>query len=168
MNFDPTPYWRSTVGFDHLFDLLANQALPQAQENYPPYNIVRIDEDNYRISIAVAGFTPEEISITAEQNQLTVEGQKRAQPGGQYLYQGISARAFRRQFNLADYVKVKGASFEHGLLEIDLVREVPEAMKPRRIEIATRPGDRRPGDGRVLENTADTSGDGRVEQLKRA
>ena len=163
MNFDPTPYWRSTVGFDHLFDLLANQALPQAQENYPPYNIVRIDEDNYRISIAVAGFTPEEISITAEQNQLTVEGQKRAQPNGQYLYQGISARAFRRQFNLADYVKVKGASFEHGLLEIDLVREVPEAMKPRRIEIATRAGD-----SKVLENTGNNSGDGRVEQLKRA
>jgi len=163
MNFDPTPYWRSTVGFDHLFDLLANQALPQAQENYPPYNIVRIDEDNYRISIAVAGFTPEEIAITAEQNQLTVEGQKRAQPGGQYLYQGISARAFRRQFNLADYVKVKGASFEHGLLEIDLVREVPEAMKPRRIEIATKARD-----SKVLENTADNSGDGRVEQLKRA
>jgi len=159
MNFDPTPYWRSTVGFDHLFDLLANSALPQGQENYPPYNIVRIDEDNYRISIAVAGFTPEEISITAEQNQLTVEGQKRAQPNGQYLYQGISSRAFRRQFNLADYVKVKGASFEHGLLEIDLVREVPEAMKPRRIEIATRTGDK------VLENSP---GDGRVEQLKRA
>jgi len=112
MNFDPTPYWRSTVGFDHLFDLLANSALPQSQENYPPYNIVRIDEDNYRISLAVAGFTPEEISITAEQNQLTVEGQKRVQPNGQYLYQGISARAFRRQFNLADYVKVKSASFE--------------------------------------------------------
>jgi molecular chaperone IbpA len=159
MNFDPTPYWRSTVGFDHLFDLLANSTLPQGQENYPPYNIVRIDEDNYRISVAVAGFVPEEISITAEQNQLTVEGQKRAQPNGQYLYQGISSRAFRRQFNLADYVKVKGASFEHGLLEIDLVREVPEAMKPRRIEIATRTGDK------VLENSP---GDGRVEQLKRA
>ena len=135
MNFDPTPYWRSTVGFDHLFDLLANQAVPQGQENYPPYNIVRIDEDNYRISLAVAGFTPEEISITAEQNQLTVEGQKRAQPNGQYLYQGISARAFRRQFNLADYVEVTGASLENGLLQIELMRKLPEAMKPRRIAI---------------------------------
>src|SRR4029077_17526720 len=121
VNFDPTPYWRSTVGFDHLFDLLANAALPQGQENYPPYNIARSDEDNYRISLAVAGFTPEEISITAEQNQLTVEGQKRSQQNAQYLYQGISARAFRRTFNLADHVKVKGATFEHGLLEIDLV-----------------------------------------------
>jgi molecular chaperone IbpA len=159
MNFDPTPYWRSTVGFDHLFDLLANSAVPQSQENYPPYNIVRIDEDNYRISVAVAGFLPEEISITAEQNQLIVEGQKRTQPNGQYLYQGISARAFRRQFNLADYVKVKGASFEHGLLEIDLVREVPDAMKPRRIEITTGSG------SKMLETSAE---DGRVEQLKRA
>ena len=105
---------------------------------------------------------PDEISITAEQNQLTVEAQKRAQPNGQYLYQGISARAFRRQFNLADYVKVKGASFEHGLLEIDLVREVPEAMKPRRIEITTKAADK------VLENTASNAGDNRVEQLKRA
>jgi molecular chaperone IbpA len=163
MNFDPTPFWRSTVGFDHLFDLLANAAIPQSQENYPPYNIIRTDEDNYRISVAVAGFTPEEISITAEQNQLTVEGQKRAQPNGQYLYQGISARAFRRQFNLADYVKVKGASFENGLLEIDLVREVPEAMKPRRIEIAS--GSR---DDKMLENTPAGAGHNMVEQLRQS
>ncbi len=167
MNFDPTPYWRSTVGFDHLFDLLANSAVSQAQESYPPYNIARHDEDNYRISLAVAGFTPEEISITAEQNQLTIEGQKRTQAAQQYLYQGISSRAFRRQFNLADYVKVKGASFENGLLEIDLVREVPEAMKPRRIEIASGSGS-----NKVLENApgglADNSNAGRVEQLKRA
>jgi molecular chaperone IbpA len=164
VTFDPTPYWRSTVGFDHLFDLLANAALPQAQETYPPYNIARSDEDNYRISLAVAGFTPEEIAITAEQNQLTVEGQKRAQQNAQYLYQGISARAFRRTFNLADHVKVKGASFEHGLLEIDLVREVPEAMKPRRIEIATKSG----RNGEVLENALAGSADSKVEQLKRA
>ena len=164
VNFDPTPYWRSTVGFDHLFDLLANATLPQGQDNYPPYNIARVDEDNYRISLAVAGFTPEEISITAEQNQLTVEGQKRSQQNAQYLYQGISARAFRRTFNLADHVKVKGASFEHGLLEIDLVREVPEAMKPRRIEIASKTG----GNGEVLENAPAGPADSRVEQLKRA
>jgi molecular chaperone IbpA len=163
VNFDPTPYWRSTVGFDHLFDLLANVTLPQAQDNYPPYNIARADEDNYRISLAVAGFTPEEISITAEQNQLTVEGQKRSQQNTQYLYQGISARAFRRTFNLADHVKVKGATFEHGLLEIDLVREVPEAMKPRRIEISTKT-DR---DGQVLETESAGSTDKKIEQLKR-
>jgi molecular chaperone IbpA len=129
----------------------------------PPYNIARADEDNYRISVAVAGFTPEEISITAEQNQLTVEGQKRSQQDAQYLYQGISARAFRRTFNLADHVKVKGATFEHGLLEIDLVREVPEAMKPRRIEISTKTG----RDGQVLENESAGSPDKKVEQLKR-
>ena len=163
VNFDPTPYWRSTVGFDHLFDLLANATLPQGHENYPPYNIARTDEDNYRISLAVAGFTPEEISITAEQNQLTVEGQKRAQQNTQYLYQGISARTFRRTFNLADHVKVKGASFEHGLLEIDLAREVPEAMKPRRIEISTKAG----RDGQVLENESADSSDNKIEQLKR-
>ena len=163
MNFDPTPYWRSTVGFDHLFDLLANSAVPQAQDGYPPYNIARHDEDNYRISLAVAGFTPEEISITAEQNQLTVEGQKRTPPAQQYLYQGISSRAFRRQFNLADHVKVKGASFENGLLEIDLVREVPEAMKPRRIEITSGAGG-----NKVLENNPGGPDTGRVEQLKRA
>jgi molecular chaperone IbpA len=166
VSFDPTPYWRSTVGFDHLFDLLANASLPQGQENYPPYNIVRSDEDNYRISLAVAGFTPDEISITAEQNQLTVEGQKRTQQSTtQYLYQGISARAFRRTFNLADHMQVKGASFENGLLEIDLVREVPEAMKPRRIEIAAKSGG---SSGQVLENAPAGTADSKVEQLKRA
>jgi len=111
----------------------------------------------------VAGFTPEEISITAEQNQLTVEGQKRSQQSAQYLYQGISARAFRRTFNLADHVRVKGATFEHGLLEIDLVREVPEAMKPRRIEISTKTGH----DGKVLENEPTGSTEKKDEQLKR-
>ena len=148
--------WASTT-----CSISANATLEQGQENYPPYNIARLYEDNYRISLAVAGFTPEEIAITAEQNVLTVEGQKRSQQNAQYLYQGISARAFRRTFNLADHVKVKGASFEHGLLEIDLVREVPEAMKPRRIEIATKSS---PSND-VLENSP---ADGRVEQLKRA
>src|SRR6266404_4387325 len=134
-NFDLTPLWRSTVGFDRLFDLIEEVPQLTGEDNYPPYNIERTSEDAYRISLALAGFMPEEITITAEQNVLTVEGRKAEKGDRQYLYQGISARPFRRVFNLADYVQVKGASFENGLLKIDLVREVPEGMKPRRIEI---------------------------------
>ena len=133
--FDPTPFWRSTVGFDRLFDLMDQAANWPADDNYPPYNIERTGEDHYRISLAVAGFSPDEVTITAEQNVLTVEGNKARKAETEYLYQGISARAFRRSFNLADYVQVKGASYTDGLLHIDLVREVPEAMKPRRIAI---------------------------------
>jgi molecular chaperone IbpA len=135
-NYDFAPLWRSTVGFDRLFDMLADDAFRAASEqNYPPYNIERMGEDTYEISLAVAGFAPEEITVTAEHNVLTVEGRKADKAEKNYLYQGISARAFRRQFNLADHVEVNGATFENGLLQIRLVREVPEAMKPRRIEI---------------------------------
>jgi len=133
--FDPTPFWRSTVGFDRLFDMLDQTAQYQANDTYPPYNIERADDDNYRITLALAGFSPDEITITAEQNALTVEGSNAQKTETQFLYQGISARPFRRVFNLADYVQVKGAAFEDGLLKIDLVREVPEAMKPRTIAI---------------------------------
>ena len=133
--FDPTPFWRSTVGFDRVFDLMDQSAQWSANDTYPPYNIERTGEDSYRISLALAGFSSDEINITAEQNTLMVEGSKAQKTETEYLYQGISARSFRRTFNLADYVQVKGASFEDGLLKIDLVREVPEAMKPRRIAI---------------------------------
>ena len=133
--FDPSPLWRSTVGFDRLFDLIDSSLSVAGDDNYPPYNIERTGEDIYRISLALAGFTSEEVTVTAEQNMLTVEGRKGEKGEHQYLYQGISSRAFRRQFSLADYVQVKGASFKDGLLQIDLVREVPEAMKPRRIAI---------------------------------
>jgi molecular chaperone IbpA len=133
--FDPTPFWRSTVGFDRLFDMLDQTAQYQANDTYPPYNIERTGEDHYWISLALAGFKPEEVTITAEQNVLTVEGSKAQKPETEYLYQGISARPFRRVFNLAEYVQVKNASFDNGLLKIELVREVPEAMKPRRIAI---------------------------------
>jgi len=133
--FDPTPLWRSTIGFDRVFDLMDQATHFQANDTYPPYNIERAGEDQYRISLALAGFSPDEVTITAEQNVLTVEGSKTQKPETEYLYQGISARPFRRVFNLADYVQVKGASFEDGLLKIELVREVPEAMKPRRIAI---------------------------------
>ena len=134
-NYDLTPLWRSTVGFDRMLDLLDNSMRYAGEDNYPPYNIERSGEDQYRISLALAGFTPEDIAITAEQNVLTVEGRRSEKGDHQYLYQGISARPFRRQFNLADYVQVKGASFDSGVLKIELIREVPEAMKPRRIEI---------------------------------
>jgi molecular chaperone IbpA len=133
--FDPTPLWRSTVGFDRLFDLIENTLSLPGEDNYPPYNIERTGEDSYHISLALAGFAPDEITVTAEQNMLTVEGRKADKGDHQYLYQGISGRPFRRQFNLADYVQVKGASLKNGLLQIDLVREVPEAMKTRRIPI---------------------------------
>jgi molecular chaperone IbpA len=133
--FDPTPLWRSTVGFDRLFDLIDESMRWTGEDNYPPYNIERTGEDRYHISLALAGFTPQEVTVTADQNVLTVEGRKAEKGEHQYLYQGISARPFRRVFNLADYVQVKGASFADGLLKIELVREVPEAMKPRQIAI---------------------------------
>lgn len=133
---DLAPLWRSTIGFDHLFDLLEDSGRWTGGDNYPPYNIERTGEDQYQIALALAGFAPDEISITAEQNVLTVEGQKKAQQGEHtYLYQGIPARPFKRVFNLADYVEVKGATFEDGMLKIELVREIPEAMKPRQIPI---------------------------------
>jgi molecular chaperone IbpA len=135
--YDLTPLWRSTVGFDRLFNLIDESVRLTGQEHYPPYNIERTSEDHYQITLALAGFSPDEITITAEQNVLTVEGRKGEQDGHQYLYRGISARPFRRVFNLADYVEVKSASFDSGLLRVDLIREVPEAMKPRRIAIGS-------------------------------
>jgi molecular chaperone IbpA len=134
--FDFAPLWRSTIGFDHLADLVDSTLRQTNEDNYPPYNIERSSEDHYRITLAVAGFGADDIVVTAEQNALTIGGRKPEKPAGEYLFQGIAARPFRRVFNLADYVQVKQASFKDGLLVIDLVREVPEAMKPRRIQIA--------------------------------
>ena len=133
--YDFAPLWRSTVGFDRLFDLAQAAAQHAGEDNYPPYNIERLGEDSYQISLAVAGFSPDEISITAEQNVVTIEGNKPEKAEREFLYRGISTRHFKRQFNLADYVQVKNASFDNGLLKIELVREIPEAMKPRRIAI---------------------------------
>ena len=132
--YDFSPLWRSTVGFDRLFDL-AETAQRAGEDNYPPYNIERLSEDRYLISLAVAGFSPDEITVTAEQNVVTVEGSKADRTERDYLYRGISARPFKRQFSLADYVQVKSAAYENGLLKIELFREIPEAMKPRRIAI---------------------------------
>jgi molecular chaperone IbpA len=126
--FDFTPYYRSTVGFDQLFDLLDKSI----QSDWPPYNIEKKGEDQYRITMTVAGFAPDEIELVQHGGTLLITGQKAEQP--QVLHQGIPL-SFKQSFNLADHVKVVGAAIEHGLLIIDLVREVPEAMKPRRIEI---------------------------------
>jgi molecular chaperone IbpA len=133
-HYDFSPLWRSTIGFDRLFDL-AESAQRATEDNYPPYNIERHGEDSYQISPAVAGFSPDEISITAEQNVVTIEGNKPEKAESEFLYRGISTRHFKRQFNLADYVQVKNVSFDNGLLKIELVREIPEPMKPRRIAI---------------------------------
>lgn len=135
-NFDFAPYRRSTVGFDRLFDLLETGMRGDGAEGYPPFDIERQGQDSYRITLAVAGFRPDEIEIVAQQNQLTVTG-KRAddQEEGQYLHRGIAARPFERRFQLADFVEVRSAGFDNGLLRIDLQRVVPEAMKPRKIEI---------------------------------
>lgn len=136
---DFSPLYRSTVGFDRLFNLLDGvaRATEPASPNWPPYNIERLDEDKYRITMAVAGFTPDEIELVQQENTLLVAGRKHAEPeGAQVLHRGIATRAFRQTFSLADYVRVSAANLENGLLTVDLVREVPEAMKPRRIEIA--------------------------------
>jgi molecular chaperone IbpA len=134
-NYDFSPLWRSTVGFDRLFDLI-NSEVPHLQDTYPPYDIVRTGPERYRISIALAGFSPEQLTITVQQNRLTVAGQKGEDAKKDYIYQSIATRPFERHFNLADYVEVEHAAFENGLLRIDLMRRVPEAMKPRRIQIA--------------------------------
>jgi len=136
--FDLTPFYRSTVGFDRLFSLL-DQANGDGS-GYPPYNIERTGENNFRISVAVSGFSQNEISIVAKENTLTIKGEKAANENGQsgeVLYRGIASRAFERQFQLADFVQVKNASLENGLLHVDLVREIPEAKKPRKIPITT-------------------------------
>jgi len=138
--FDFTPYRRSMVGFDRLFDMLENQGRATTGDNYPPFNIERRGDDAYRITLAVAGFKPADIDITAQQNLLIVQGRKGEQPSdGQYLHVGIAQRGFERRFELADFVRVDAANLEDGLLVIDLVREVPEAMKPKKIAINGQP-----------------------------
>jgi molecular chaperone IbpA len=137
--YDFSPLWRSTVGFDRMFDLINNE-IPNVQDTYPPYDILRTGEESYRVSLALAGFTPEQVTITAQQNRLTVSGNKGHDGKQEYIYQSIATRPFERHFRLADHVEVEGATFENGLLVIDLVRRVPETMKPRRIEIGRGPG----------------------------
>jgi molecular chaperone IbpA len=138
--FDFAPLYRSTVGFDRMFSMLDQLEGVEGLSNYPPYNIERASENAYRISVAVAGFTDADLSIETKENTLTIRGEKQTsekEKNGDVLYQGIAARTFERSFQLADYVNVKGASLENGLLHVDLVREIPEAMKPRAIPIAS-------------------------------
>ena len=144
-NFDFSPYRRSTIGFDRLFEFLENGNGEQT-DNYPPYDIEKLSDDRYRITLAVAGFSQSEIDITARQNLLTVTGRKaenRARDGS-FVHMGIATRAFERRFELADFVRVEAADMKDGLLAIELVREIPDAMKPRKIDINA-------GAGRTIE-----------------
>jgi len=138
--YDLTPFYRSTVGFDRLFSLL-DRAVPDGSPGYPPYNIERTGDNSYRITVAVSGFSQGELSIVAKENTLTIKGEKSANENSadksEVLYRGIAARAFERAFQLADFVQVKNASLENGLLHVDLVREIPEAKKPRSIPISS-------------------------------
>jgi molecular chaperone IbpA len=139
--FDFSPLYRSTVGFDRVFDMLDQTARVEPLPNWPPYNVEKIGDDRYRITMAVAGFGSDDIEITQKENTLFVTGQKHPDDETvQFLHRGIATRNFKQTFNLADYVKVTGANLENGLLTVDLVREVPEEMKPRRIQIATSGG----------------------------
>ncbi len=135
--YDFTPLWRSSIGFDRVLDLLSNPRTLEGQTDWPPYDIARTGEDTYRITLALAGFAQDEISITIQQNLLAVAGQKAETPRQEFLHQGIAARPFEHRFSLEDHVEVEGASFDNGLLQIDLVRRIPEAMKSRRIAIGS-------------------------------
>jgi molecular chaperone IbpA len=147
--FDFSPLFRSTVGFDRVSRLMDSALRNDEAGGYPPYNIEALDENAYRVSVAVAGFSPDDLTITTQENTLVVTGKvKNGEEKGSYLYRGIAGRAFERRFQLADYIKVSGAQLVNGLLHIDLVREVPEAMKPRTIKIESA------GNGKVLESKA--------------
>jgi molecular chaperone IbpA len=145
-SFDFTPYRRSTVGFDRLFDFLENASRGEPADNYPPYDIEKLSDDRYRITLAVAGFGPGDIDITARQNMLVITGRKaeNRNKDGNYLHIGIATRAFERRFELADFVRVEAADMKDGLLSIELLREIPDAMKPRKVEI-------RSGEARTIE-----------------
>ncbi|CDX22199.1 heat shock chaperone [Mesorhizobium sp. ORS 3324] len=134
-SFDFSPLFRSSIGFDRMLNALETASRIETVDNWPPYDIAKTSEDDYRITMAVAGFSEDELAITQEQNMLMVSGQKAGEDKGEYLHRGIAGRSFQRRFELADHVKVIGASLVNGLLTIDLKREVPEEMKPRRIEI---------------------------------
>src|SRR5204863_1514730 len=136
--FDFAPFRRSTVGFDRLFDMLENNTFGQGQENYPPFDLIKLGDNDYRIELAVAGFKPDEIDVTAQQNVLVVSGGKKdesEEKTNDYVYRGIATRSFERRFALADHIQVRGADMKDGLLAIELKREIPEAMKPKKINI---------------------------------
>lgn len=134
-NLGLEPFWRTSIGFDRLFDLIDQSLRFEPEDSYPPCNIVRTGEDTYRISLAVPGFRPDQIDVSVQQNLLTVSGRPEQSGNGDPLHQGIAGRPFTRRFGLADYVEVKSAACQDGLLQIELARELPDAMKPRRIEV---------------------------------
>lgn len=137
---DFAPLYRSTIGFDRLFSMLDNMGSGEPVQSYPPYNIERTGENAYRITMAVAGFGEDDLTIESKEHTLTIKGEKQVEKGGEereILFQGIASRAFERRFQLADHVEIRAANLENGLLHIDLVREIPEAMKPRKIEIGS-------------------------------
>jgi molecular chaperone IbpA len=138
-NFDFSPLYRSSIGFDRMFDLLENASRVETTESWPPYDITKTGDDTYRITMAVAGFVQDDLEISAQPNLLIVSARKRAEARGEYLHRGIAARPFTRHFELADHVKVTAATLVNGLLTIELQRELPEAMKPRRIAISSSP-----------------------------
>ncbi len=147
--FDFAPYRRSTVGFDRLFDMIEHNAASQTQETYPPFDLIQLGDHDYRIDLAVAGFKRDEIDIVAQQNVLVVSGKKRDEDERDYVHRGIATRSFERRFALADHIQVRSAGLSDGLLSNELVREIPESMKPRRIDI---------GEGETLQTTiADSS-----------
>lgn len=159
MRYDLSPLYRSTIGFDRLFSMLDQVSAPDAGNSYPPYNIERTGEDAYRITLAVAGFGEADIEIEQKENMLAIRGSKdsRADSGSKkdVLYQGIAGRAFERRFQLDGHVQVTGAALENGLLHVDLVREIPEASRPRRIPI---------GNGRLVEAQDNKAGEPQVNK----
>lgn len=162
--FDFAPYRRSAIGFDRLFDMLETSAASPGQENYPPFDLIQLDDNDYRIDLAVAGFKRDEIDITAQQNVLVVSGRKRDEGEQNFIHRGIATRSFERRFALADHIQVRTADLKDGLLSVTLVREIPEAMKPRKIDIggsADRPviggDDRQPTSQHTVEAEAQTA-----------
>jgi len=151
-NMDFSPFYRSSIGFDRIFDLLEKSNSPQA-DNWPPYDIVKLGEDTYRIALAVAGFAEDELSITHEPNLLVINGSKTENGDVLYLHHGLAMRTFDRRFELADHVSVMGAKLENGLLIIDLKKEIPEEMKPRRIAINAE-ADKKSASKRIEANVA--------------
>ncbi|MGM4984784.1 Hsp20 family protein [Rhizobium sp. OK494] len=137
--YNYAPLFRSSVGFDRIFDLLENAQRGRSISDWPPYDIIKTGDDSYRITIAVAGFAQDDLDITFQSNLLTVTGKKEETPGEGYLHRGIDGRPFEHRFELADHVSVSGADLKNGLLSINLIREIPEALKPRRISIEAAP-----------------------------
>ncbi|HMK88714.1 MAG TPA: Hsp20 family protein [Methylocystis sp.] len=154
--YDLSPLFRQTVGFDRLFNTLAQSGGLEAVPNYPPYNIERTGENSYRVTLAVAGFAREDLFVETRENALTIRGSQQhvtEEPAREFLHQGIAARAFERRFQLADHVVVTGAKLENGLLHVDLAREIPEAQKPRKIEIGATPA-ARPVEAKIVDAKA--------------